>query len=120
MVLFYQLMSAGTSITCENSQMVVSLNSSYVADGHSSDVHLLDPSCTGQVFDNGTIQLVTDFDRCGTTMNVGSYKYSKLVFDHFLFNVAFVNRSHNWVLFLLGHMVGFVTLNSTSNCFQLE
>ena len=50
--------------------MVVSLNSSFVADGHSNDVHLLDPSCTGQVYDNETIQLVTDYDRCGTTMNV--------------------------------------------------
>ena len=68
----FVLTTAATSITCENSQMVVSLNSSYVADGRSSDVHLLDPSCTGQAYDNETIQLVTDFDRCGTTMTASS------------------------------------------------
>ena len=51
--------------------MTVSLSSSYVADGQSSDVHLLDPSCTGQVYNNEII-LVTDFDRCGTTVDVSN------------------------------------------------
>ena len=50
--------------------MVIFLNSSYVPDGMATDVHLLDPSCTGEVYDNDTIRLGTDFSSCGTTVDV--------------------------------------------------
>ena len=52
--------------------MVVFLNSSYVPDGMASDVHLLDPSCIGEVYDNTTIRLRTNFSSCGTTVDVSS------------------------------------------------
>lgn len=63
----------GLSLFCEGTSMVAIFDKDAVSSTDPTDVRLIDENCVGQAYGDSQIAIQTDYNKCGTTMEVGTY-----------------------------------------------
>ncbi len=62
--------SLGLSLYCEPNGMIAVFDKDATTTSDPTDVHLINENCVGQDYGDNQIGIQTDYNKCGTTMEV--------------------------------------------------